>query len=160
MKPDSEIPVTTPETLKGVAKAIADETIDRFHILAESFEFYNNPPASKLFRELVIREKARIEDLEELPAPKGFFWGEGETDTLVHYLMWPYHAVGLALACSERARDYYFRLAKEPALKTLADELITREENHIRFLRQWQKTLPVPPADWDEDPDPPNYDDT
>jgi rubrerythrin len=103
-----------------------------------------------------------------MPAlPPAYAWDTAEGpetapfDSL-HYLMQPWHALEIALRCETEAKKYYDGIAASRApreVREAAQEMAAEEEEHIRLVREWMKKVPPPPQGWDEDPDPPRYDD-
>lgn len=151
------------------------EAAARYDELADSLEAHNNPEVARLFRELAGHGRSHRDQVAGIAAAHGplpkvapwdFDWGgaaespEAPTFEDVHYLMTPHHALALALRCETRARDYYAAVAEEtdqPGIARLARSFAEEEESHVALVRQWLDRFPPPPPGWDEDPDPPNY---
>ena len=102
-------PHTLPE-LMALAFDMEREAAQRYAEFADAMEMHNNREVAGLFRKMAQVEQGHAQAIlsemgwSEAPAPAA--WGpemlEGpETPRLedVHYLMWPYHALEVALAC-------------------------------------------------------------
>ncbi|HEX7383710.1 MAG TPA: hypothetical protein VF291_05320 [Burkholderiaceae bacterium] len=80
----------------------------------------------------------------------------------IHYLMWPWHALQLALAAEQRAEAFFAALAEEApneAVRRAAIELRNEEREHVALVKAWLDRTPEPGTDWADDPDPPRYTD-
>jgi len=76
----------------------------------------------------------------------------------VHYLMQPYHALEIALACELQAQKYFESIAAgrvPEKVRITAREMAQEEREHVMLIRAWLENVPQPAAGWDEDPDPP-----
>jgi len=145
------------------------EATERYAQFAEQLDTHNNREVADLFRKLskieALHAKRILEEmgwpsLPSLPVPCP--WGEGEgpesapLDSL-HYLMKPYHALQLALACEQRAQQHFEAIAAGKAPKKVraaAAEMAGEEREHVRLIEEWLARVPKPAAGWDEDPDP------
>ena len=146
------------------------EATERYAQFAEQLDTHNNREVADLFRKLskieALHAKRILEEMgwPSLPAlPVAFAWEEGEgpesapLDSL-HYLMQPYHALQLALACERRAQKHFEGIVAGKAPKKVraaAAEMAEEEREHVRLIEEWLARVPQPSADWDEDPDPP-----
>jgi rubrerythrin len=80
----------------------------------------------------------------------------------VHYLMQPWHALQLALAAEQRAEAFFGALADiaiDEAVRRAARELQAEEAEHVELVKAWMAKLPKPDGNWQDDPDPPRYND-
>jgi rubrerythrin len=80
----------------------------------------------------------------------------------VHYLMWPWHALQLALTAEQRAEAFFDHLAQTApidAVRSAALRMRDEEREHGALIKAWLDRTPEPGSDWDEDPDPPRYTD-
>ena len=105
------------------------------------------------------RHAAELARTFDSPWP-GFEAPESAPQDAVHYLMQPWHALELALACEERALRFFGALAKAvkvPAVKRVAREMEEEEREHVALVKAWMAKVPRPAADWATDPDPPRY---
>ena len=146
------------------------EATERYAQFAEQLDTHNNREVAQLFRKLskieALHAKRILEEmgwpsLPAMPVPCDWQEGEGpETAPLdaLHYLMQPYHALQLALACEQRAQRHFESIAAGKAPKKVraaAAEMAGEEHEHVRLIEAWLTGVPQPTADWDHDPDPP-----
>lgn len=167
------ISITTVSELLAHAKAIEEEAMDRYRELAGQMDIHHNPDVADLFRRMADIESKHVQRIidragdTDLPhmAPWDYQWQGGEapeavTNTDVHYLMTPHHALQLALRAEKRSFDFFARVVEstEPgAVQDLARELMNEESEHIRLMEEWIAKTPKPDDGWDEDPDPPSH---
>lgn len=152
------------------AYAMELEASERYAQFAEQMDGHNNREVAELFRKLsgieALHAKRILEEMRwpSLPAlPPAYAWeGPEEPETApfesVHYLMQPYHALEIALACELQAQKYFEQIASGSApkqVKAAANEMAGEEREHVTLIRAWMKKVPQPAAGWDEDPDPP-----
>ncbi|MGE5669129.1 MAG: ferritin-like domain-containing protein [Betaproteobacteria bacterium] len=165
-------PHTLPE-LMALAFDMEREAAQRYAEFADAMEMHNNREVAGLFRKMAQVEQGHAQAIlsemgwSEAPAPAA--WGpemlEGpETPRLedVHYLMWPYHALEVALACEERAERFYGRIAgaaEVESVRNAARALQDEEREHVSLIRAWMGRVEKPSEDWADDPDPPRYTD-
>ncbi len=168
---DGTPPITSVQDLTAYAVALESEAEQRYRDLADQMDVHNNRDVAALFRTLARYEGEHAERLnahateigaQELP-PGQAIWPDPEppenVDMLdVHYLMTPTQALRLALAAERRALAFYQEVAvtsgKTP-LGAAATELAAEEERHVEMVEAMLAKYPEPPADWDDDPDPP-----
>lgn len=166
MKPDVGA-VRSVGDLLAVARAMEEKGAEQYRELAEAFEMYCNRETGDAFRELAEVEERHV---AEFPPPAGEVpdvmpWGEQDPEIAdpdaVHYLMHPWHAFDLALRHEEKALAFFEAFAAGspvPEVRAEAARLAERERGHIAHVKRRLAELPVPPEDWDEDLDPPNWD--
>ena len=147
------------------------EAVERYSTLADAMEEHNNREVAELFRKLSRIEQLHADQILEehlskrppvLP-PGGIRWNAGEGPETadpgeLHYRMQPYHALQIALACEQRACQFFTKIARSatlPAVRKAAREMATEEAEHVQLVEDWLKRTPVPERDWDIDPDPP-----
>ena len=167
-----EMPTNLVEFM-SLALAIESEAAQRYAELADAMEVANNVEVAELFRRMAnietrharaIMAQMRWEDYAP-PRPTPSYRGEGPETPVsddVHYLMQPYHALELALACEERAQRFYAdlaRLAGDATVQSAARELEAEEREHVALVREWLSRVEKPAANWADDPDPPRYTD-
>lgn len=168
----SSLPIDSTEELLAYSLALETEAVDRFNDLADQMEMHHNFEVANLFRKLAKIEGIHIDNVnqasegKQLPAMSAweFEWQDGESPeggaaADAHYLMEPWHAIGLAKQGEKRAVAFFRHVAEtatDPEVVKLALELVKEEEEHVYLLEQWQKRFPTPEDGWDEDPDPPN----
>lgn len=154
------------------AYAMENDARDRYGEFADQMEVHNNAAVAQLFRKL-----ARIEGLhadkimKEMgwrkppAAAEAWMWRQSEGPESappgeLHYLMQPWHALELALACEERAVSFFSGIADSTApadVKRIAREMAAEEREHVQLIRDWMKKVEQPEPGWDQDLDPPNY---
>ena len=158
----------------SLALAMESEAAQRYSELADAMETANNVEVAELFRKMAnietgharaIMAQMRWRDYAPPRRASAFGASEGpETpagDT-VHYLMQPYHALELALACEERAERFYAELTEavdDPEVRDAARGLEAEEREHVALVRVWLARVEKPAANWADDPDPPRYTD-
>ena len=152
------------------AYAMELEATERYAQFAEQMDAHNNREVAELFRKLsaieALHAKRILEEMRwpSLPAlPPVYAWeGPEAPETApfesVHYLMQPYHALEIALACELQAQKYFESIAAgrvPEKVRITAREMALEEREHVELIRAWLKKVPQPAAGWDEDPDPP-----
>ena len=160
-----------------MAQALAMEraAVERYQALADVMEVHNNREVTALFRKMAEIEARHAEqimaamgwkDAAAAPAPAVRWAGaeapESVPEDEIHYLMWPWHALQLALAAEERAEAFFARLAESAPgdeVRRAAVELRDEEREHVVLVRLWLARTPEPGTDWADDPDPPRYTD-
>ena len=140
----AEVTPRTLAELMAVALEMESEAAQRYAEFADAMETHNNLEVAALFRKMANIETGHVQAImsemgwREPPPSSGFgaavFEGP-ETPRLedVHYLMQPYHALSIALACEER--------------------------EHVALVRAWMSKVEKPADDWFVDPDPPRHTD-
>ncbi len=154
------------------ALAMEREAVSRYNALADVMEVHNNRPVEALFRKMAaIEERHAQEIMDEMgwkndtAVPKAADSGGSEApesvpEDLVHYLMWPWHALQLALAAEQRAEAFFSRLAQDAAddrVREAATRLRDEEREHVALVKTWLDRTPEPGTGWDDDPDQPRY---
>ncbi|HEY7610474.1 MAG TPA: ferritin family protein [Alphaproteobacteria bacterium] len=152
--------------------AMEHEAAERYDELANQMETHNNAAVAALFRELAAVERKHAEKLQahgqavqairarDMRFRQGFELPETTPLDRVHYLMTPAHALELALENEEQAARCFDEMAAsapDDSVKKLAAEMAEEERRHAAFIRDRLAQLPQPPADWDQDLDPPRY---
>lgn len=165
-------PATLAE-LMALALAMESEAAGRYAELADAMEMHNNVDVAELFRKMASIEaghaQAILSQMGWREPPERAAWDpellEGpETPPAadVHYLMQPYHALEIALACEERAERFFDRLARVADVESVreaARALRLEEREHVELIRAWMARVEKPAPDWADDPDPPRYTD-
>ena len=166
------VPATLEEFMLH-ALAMERDAIERYTDFADQMETHNNGEVAAMFRTMAGYETKHAQEImdqmgwKEPPvlALQGVRWAgfdspEAPSIDSVHYLMQPWHALELALACEERALRFFGALAKAvkvPAVKRVAREMEEEEREHVALVKAWMAKVPRPAADWATDPDPPRY---
>ena len=157
------------------ALAIERAAVDRYGALADVMEVHNNREVAALFRKMADIESRHAAQImaemgwrraADVPATAKA-WGTGEPpesvpEDEIHYLMWPWHALQLALAAERRAEAFFARLADETdddEVRRVAVALRDEEREHVELVQRWLARTPEPGTDWADDPDPPRYTD-
>ena len=155
------------------AYAMEREAVDRYSEFADAMEMHNNPEVAAMFRTMAGYEGKHAEQImaemgwtqpPRLP-PGGFEWGQFEAPETVpiesvHYLMQPWHALQLALAAEQRAEAFFQALgdaATDESVRRAARELQAEEAEHVALVKAWMAKVPAPDSNWQDDPDPPRY---
>ena len=169
----AEVTPRTLAELMAVALEMESEAAQRYAEFADAMETHNNLEVAALFRKMANIETGHVQAImsemgwREPPPSSGFgaavFEGP-ETPRLedVHYLMQPYHALSIALACEERAEQFYAQLASTvdvESVREAARVLQNEEREHVELIRVWMSKVEKPADDWFVDPDPPRYTD-
>jgi len=167
------VPQTLAE-LMALALAMEREAAQRYAEFADAMEIHNNVEVAALFRKMATIETGHVQAImaqmgwREAPAVPSDAWldaiegPETPRGDEGHYLMQPWHALAIALACEERAERFYERLAgmaEEPAVRDAARELQREEREHVTLVRRWMDKVEKPAEGWGVDPDPPRYTD-
>ena len=159
------------EELMAHAHAIEAEAEERYRELAIQMELHNNPEVAALFRKLEQYEGQHASEIETraagmtLPAldPWDYKWADAEAPELIdplsmHYLILPRMVLSQALEAERRAFEFFDGLAratKDAEIAEMARRFAGEEQEHMRMIEELLATLEPPPADWDEDMDPP-----
>lgn len=159
--------------LMALALAMESEAAQRYAEFADAMEIHNNVEVANLFRKMAHIEAGHAQSImaemgwSEPPAHPSFgpdFFEGPETPRSddVHYLMQPYHALTIALACEERAERFYERLvatAEVESVRDAARAMQAEEREHVALIRAWMAKVEQPVEGWADDPDPPRYTD-
>jgi rubrerythrin len=157
------------------ALAIEEEAGERYADLADQMSVHNNDAVADFFRTMArvekihadkIRDQAKGIELPEI-APWDYRWRDAESPetTLleeIHYKMTVHHALKLALVNEQRAEAYFADIASKTAnaeIRAMAEELAEDERAHVKLVEDWLAKHPEPAEGWDEDDDPPAYQD-
>jgi rubrerythrin len=148
------------------------EAAERYDELANQMETHNNAEVAALFRELAAVERKHADKLKahgqsvqairprDMNVSRAFEMPETTPLDRVHYLMTPAHALELALENEEQAARCFAAFADaapDAEVRALAAEMAKDERRHAAFIRERLAKLPAPPADWDQDLDPPRF---
>jgi len=169
--PSKAAEIRSVEELMAHAHAIEAEAEERYRDLAAQMELHNNPEVAALFRKLEQYEGQHASEIESraagmtLPAldPWEFKWGDTEAPELIdplsmHYLISPRMVLSQALEAERRAFEFFDGLARatgDAAIADMARRFTGEEREHIRMIEDLLARLEPPPADWDDDLDPP-----
>ena len=159
--------VTSSADLLAIARAMEERSAERYVELAEAFEVSCNMDTASAFRELAAMEERHAADFPPAtgPVPHALAWGEQDPEIAdpdaVHYLMHPWHVFDLALRHEQQAAAFFTFFAEGSPHADVREEaarLAAREREHVAWMTARLAELPVPPDDWEDEGDPPNWD--
>jgi rubrerythrin len=163
--------VNAPNTLQQLmsdALALERRAVERYTEFADVLEAHNNNEVAALFRTLAQHEAKHVEQILQKmgwrnapPAATVDDAPEAPPLESAHYLMQPYHALEIALDAEQRAHDFFDAMVKQceaADVRAAAIEMREEERQHVALLQTWLATMPKPPENWWDDPDPPRYD--
>ena len=155
------------------ALAMERAAVSRYNALADVMEVHNNRPVEALFRKMAAIEERHAQEImtemgwkNDAAVPKAAADSsapeapESVPEDQVHYLMWPWHALQLALAAERRAEAFFSRLAQDAVddrVREAATRLRDEEREHVALVKAWLDRTPEPGTGWDDDPDQPRY---
>jgi rubrerythrin len=153
--------------LMAQAYAIERDAVERYGELADVLATHNNQEVAALFRRLASQEALHATEIlrtmgwSHAPQARSLAgMPDAPAYDAVHYLMHPWHALQIALQAEQHAHDFFAALVErchQAEVRTAAQRLQAEEREHITLLQSWLDRVPPPPADWDDDPDPPRY---
>jgi len=171
---DAAVPATL-EAFMAQALQMELEAAQRYDEFADMMDVHNNPEVGAWFRKMALIEGKHAAHImkqmgwSEVPAPPpgaqsraGLDAVEGSASDDLHYLMQPWHVLQLALASEERAEAFFAQLAQRATVESVRQAALAlqqEEHDHAELVRAWLQKVPQPDANWDQDPDPPRYDD-
>jgi rubrerythrin len=151
------------------------DAAQRYNEFADMMEIHNNLEVAQWFRKMaLIEDKHATQIMKEMgwtqaPQPllraplfEGFETPETAAVEEVHYLMRPWHVLQIALANEERAERFFAQLASLATVDSVREAALAlqqEEAEHVQLVKAWMLKVPQPENDWDQDPDPPRYDD-
>ncbi|MEZ5788920.1 MAG: ferritin family protein [Xanthobacteraceae bacterium] len=165
-------PINSLADLLAVAWQIEADAVERYHMLADQMETFNNRELTDIFRDLARAEGIHRDEIMRMAGDIDVVaharqlpdWGKGESPEKAdlgdaHYLMTPWHALRMALAGEERAHAYFqyvLATTDDPKVHEMAKEFAEEEAEHVALCHRLLKRYPEPQGDaWAEDPDPP-----
>ena len=153
---DPGIDVVDMATLVQIARAIEDEAVRRYDLLAGLMDDRGEPAVAEAFRAMRDEELSHVaavdrwaaklgepvaaaEDFEwRLPADLSSSWD----DIAGSALLTPYRAFAVAVENEERAFSFYAYLAaraENDEIRAEAEKLGTEELRHAALLRRWRR---------------------
>ncbi len=164
--------ITSLADLFAVAYQIEADAVERYQLLADQMEMYNNPDLVAVFKDLARAEGIHAEEIRRQAgdidvvahARRMAKWRKGESPEEAdlgnaHYLMTPWHALQMALAGEKRALAFYTRLVEstqDAAVREMAKEYVEEEAEHVNLCYRLLRKYSEPEGEsWSEDPDPP-----
>jgi rubrerythrin len=161
----------TVEEFIAHAIALEEDSAVRFDDMADALDVHQNHEVTDLFRKMAHYSRLHLAEARKLGEgmtlpdlkPWEFKWPNAEPpetpdQDATHYLMTPHHALVMARDSEKRAQVYYAGLADgsdNARIRELAAEFAEEEAEHVALLDAMLAKYPAPPADWDEDMDPP-----
>ena len=153
---DPDIDVVDMPTLVGVAKAIEDEAVHRYAMLAELMDRRGEPATAAAFRVMLEEERRHVVAVDRwaqsvgdpVVAAEDFQWllpddlSSSWDDISGSALLTPYRAFALAVENEERAFSFYAYLAahgEDEKISAEAERLGSEELRHAALLRKWRR---------------------
>jgi rubrerythrin len=157
--------------LFAVAWQIEADAVERYHLLADQMETFNNTELVNVFCDLARAEGMHRDEIQRMAGDIDVVaharnlpdWSKGESPEKAdlgdaHYLMTPWHALKMALAGEERALSYFQHVvatANDPKVQQMAKEFVEEEAEHVNLCHRLLRKYPAPQGDsWSDDPDP------
>jgi len=156
LRADPGIDVVDMPTLVGIAKAIEDEAVRRYALLAELMDRRGEPATAAAFRAMLEEERSHVAAVDRwaasvgepavaaddyewlLPADLSSSWDEISGSALLT----PYRAFAVAVENEERAFSLYAYLAahaQDAQIRAEAEKLGGEELRHAALLRRWRR---------------------
>ena len=156
LQTDPDIDVVDMATLVGIARAIEDEAVRRYALLAELMEHRGEPATAAAFRVMLEEERGHVEAVDRWAAsfgeaarePGGFEWllpadlSSSWDEVSGSALLTPYRAFAVAVENEERAFSLYAYLAaraENTRIRAEAEKLGAEELRHAALLRRWRR---------------------
>ena len=152
--------IQSPIELYAHAIAIEREAAERYSELAERMDDEGREELARVFGELAHMEAEHLETLERrteglalpaIPADRYHWLEHGAPETarhdLVFRLMTPRQALAIALAAERRAQAFFEAVswsAADPALRSLAREMLAEERSHVELVTRMLEATPPP----------------
>lgn len=145
-------------TLVQVARAIEDEAVRRYALLAEQMDSRGEPAVAAAFRVMLEEERSHVAAVDQWAASLGESESESEStqyqwrlpadlsssweEVAGSALLTPYRAFALAVENEERAFSFYAYLAAHAEgsqVRAEAEKLGAEELRHAALLRRWRR---------------------
>lgn len=156
LRDDPDIDVVDMATLVGVAKAIEDEAVRRYELLADLMERRGEPATAAAFRVMLEEERSHVAAVNQWAASVGdpvvaaedFEWllpedlSSSWDEISGSALLTPYRAFALAVENEERAFSFYAYLAahaENAQIRAEAEKLGGEELRHAALLRSFRR---------------------
>jgi len=171
-EPGGGPPIASLADLFAVAWQIEADAVERYRLLADQMDTFNNTELAYVFRDLARAEGIHRDEIQRLAGDIDVVararqlpdWDKGESPEKAdlgeaHYLMTPWHALTMALAGEERALSYFQHVVAttdDPKVREMAREFVEEEAEHVNLCHRLLRKYPAPQGDsWSDDPDPP-----
>lgn len=156
LRRDPDIDVVDMATLVSIARAIEDEAVRRYALLAELMEQRGEPATAAAFRVMLEEERSHVAAVDrwaasvgesvvaaaevewQLPDDLSRSWEEVSGSALLT----PYRAFAVAVENEERAFSFYAYLAahaQDDRIRAEAEKLGAEELRHAALLRGWRR---------------------
>ena len=156
LRDDPDIDVVSMATLVEIARAIEDEAVRRYALLAELMDRRGEPATAAAFRVMLEEERSHVAAVDRWAASVGeaaatahdFEWqlpadlSSSWDDIAGSALLTPYRAFALAVENEERAFSFYAYLAaraENARIRAEAEKLGAEELRHAALLRRWRR---------------------
>lgn len=156
LRDDPDIDVVDMATLVGIARAIEDEAVRRYALLAELMERRDEPATAAAFRVMLEEERRHVAAVArwaasvDAPAPAAdqLQWRlpadlAGSWDDIAgSALLTPYRAFAVAVENEQRAFSFYAYLAAhadDAQVRAEAEKLGSEELRHAALFRRWRR---------------------
>lgn len=143
-------------TLVEIARAIEDEAVRRYALLAELMDQRGEPATAAAFRVMLEEERSHVAAVdrwavsvgEPASTARNFEWrlpadlSSSWDDVAGSALLTPYRAFAVAVENEERAFSFYAYLAARAGnaqVRTEAEKLGNEELRHAALLRRWRR---------------------
>lgn len=156
LRHDPDIDVVDMATLAGVARAIENEAVRRYALLAQLMDERGEPATAAAFRVMLEEERNHVAAVdrwaasvgEAEPADEDFQWllpndlSSSWDDIAASALLTPYRAFAVAVENEQRAFAFYAYLAahaENAQVRAEAEKLGGEELRHAALLRRWRR---------------------
>ncbi len=156
LRDDPDIDVVNMATLVRIAKAIEDEAVRRYALLAGLMDRRGEPATALAFRVMLDEERRHVVAVDRWaasvgepgPASGDFEWrlpadlSSSWEDIAGSALLTPYRAFAVAVENEERAFSFYAYLAaraENEQTRAEAEKLGAEELRHAALLRRWRR---------------------
>lgn len=163
--------ISTLADLFALAWQIEADAVDRYTLLADQMDVFNNAELAAIFRDLARAEGVHRDEIQHMAgdidvASHALRIGRWKGDSpeeadisATHYMMTPWHALQMALAGEKRALAFFQKIVsttKDAKIKEMAEEFVEEEAEHVNLCHRLLRKYPAPAGEsWKDDPDPP-----
>lgn len=156
LRDDPGIDVVSMTVLVEIARAIEDEAVRRYALLAELMDRRGEPATAAAFRVMLEEERSHVAAVDRWAASVGesgaaatdYEWrlptdlSSSWDDIAGSALLTPYRAFAVAVENEERAFSFYAYLAaraENEEIRAEAEKLGSEELRHAGLLRRWRR---------------------
>lgn len=172
MSPSGSPAISSLADLFAVAWQIEADAVDRYLMLADQMDVFNNAELAAIFRDLARAEGLHRDEIKKMAGDIDVVahartlgrWKKGESPEeadidSTHYMMTPWHALQMALAGEKRALAFFQQIVattKDAKIKEMAEEFVEEEAEHVNLCHRLLRKYQAPSGEsWQDDPDPP-----